>query len=278
MIERHKLYLPKSKREVDLEISIPRYNDNIIFDTLYLLDGQNAFNDNRAAFGRSIRATKYLRYYGKVLNKRILGIAIYNSGSDMGRVNEYTPFKIDNPASLDWQTQDIQICNNFCDDFINTIIPYIENKYNTYKSPDHRFIYGSSLAAITALYLAFKYKNSFNYVGAFSTASFLFEKEFYNFLDNNINTNKRIFLYVGKKESSDAMYDTNVYYNSSIKLLKYLRSKDINTRLVIDPNGSHNEETWGNHLSEFINYIYYDDIIISPRSYKQTVNEEKDED
>ena len=46
MIDRYKLYLPKSKREVTIEVSGPRNKKNILFDTFYLLDGQNAFRDS----------------------------------------------------------------------------------------------------------------------------------------------------------------------------------------------------------------------------------------
>ena len=44
------------------------------------------------------------------------------------------------------------------------------------------------------------------------------------------------------------------------KLIKECKNR---VRLSIDPNGYHNEETWGNHLSEFINFIYFEDIIVT---------------
>ena len=125
MIEYYTIFLPKSNREVKLEISGPRYRNGIKFDTFYLLDGQNAFLDSHAAFGRSIRATKCFSIAAKEMNKRILGVAIHNSGSDLGRVNEYAPFKIVNSPIDEWNKQDITECQNFCDDFINTIIPFI---------------------------------------------------------------------------------------------------------------------------------------------------------
>lgn len=262
MNESYKLYLPKSKREIKLDISLPKNREGITFDTLYFLDGQNAFSDSKAAFGRSIRATKALNSTAKYLHKRILGVAIHNSGTDLGRVNEYTPFYLTNEESLKYQTQNIETCHNFCDDFISTIIPFIETKYKTYKDPEHRFIYGSSLAANTAIYLAFKYKNSFNYIGAFSTASFLFEEEFISFIKDNKDTNKKIFLYVGEKEESDAMYQRDTYLNSSKLLFDTFKSLGNRIRLSVDVNGLHNEETWGNHIKEFINFIYFDDDII----------------
>lgn len=265
MVEYYTLYLPKSNREVRIEISVPRFREGIIFDTLYLLDGQNAFKDSHAAFGRSIRATKALSFAAKEMGKRILGVAIHNSGSDLGRINEYTPFLIDNPAAIEWNSQDLNICYDYCYDFINTIVPFIESNYNTYKSPEHRFIYGSSLAAITAIYMGFKYENMFKYIGAFSTASFLFENEFYKFLNKNQNSLKDVFIYVGGNESSDEIYAQDAYIKSAYDLYHYLKNNGNRTRLVIDPKGIHNEECWGNHLLDFINFIYNEDIYFSTK-------------
>ena len=226
MIDFYNLYLPNSKREVKIEVSVSRKKDNVTFDTLYLLDGQNAFSDERASFGRSIRATKHLSFAAKDMNKRILGVAIYNSGSEIGRINEYSPFKIKNTLVNEWKENDVNECYNFCEDLINTIIPFIESKYNVYKDPNHRFIYGSSLAATTAMYLGFKYPNSFNVIGAFSPASFLFHDEFFKFLKDNININKRVFLYYGKKEISDTMKICGLYEDEAIDLYNFFKHKN----------------------------------------------------
>lgn len=261
MNEYYNLYLPLSKREVKIEISIPRYKEDILFDTLYLLDGQNAFKDSHAAFGRSIRATKHLMFAAKEMNKRIVGVAIHNPGTDMGRVNEYSPFKISKTLLDDWKNNDPNICECFCLDLINTIIPFIENKYNVKKTPESRFIYGSSLAATTAIYLAFKYPFSFNYVGAFSPATFLFEQEFFKFLNENIDNKKNVFIYYGRKEISDSMKKSGLYEKSSFKLYDFFKEHNINTRLIISSSGLHNEENWDNAFLDFINFIYYKDII-----------------
>ena len=181
MIEYLNIFLPKSKKEVKIEISVPRYyHQNTKFDTLYLLDGQNAFKDANASFNRAIRATKYLGYMASQTNQKIIGVAIHNAESEMGRINEYTPFKITNPAEENWIEHDINQCHNFCYDLINTIIPYIEHKYPT---THNRYIYGSSLAAITAIYLGYKY-DVFKAIGAFSCASFLCS-EFNDFIIKN---------------------------------------------------------------------------------------------
>lgn len=258
MNESYKLYLPNLKKEVKIEVSLPRNNDGIKFDTLYFLDGQNAFKDSHAAFGRSIRATKHLGFAAKELNKRIIGVAIHNAGTDIGRNNEYSPWKIEAKGSR--FKNNPKICEAFCKDFVDYIIPFIENKYNVHKDKSHRFIYGSSLAAVTALYLTYKYE-AFDVCGAFSTANFLFPSTFYKFLDENINKKRHIFLYVGKDEESDDLFDNKIYLDSSIKLLNYFESKNTNARLVISSKGVHNEESWDKAFIDFISFIYSKNII-----------------
>jgi predicted alpha/beta superfamily hydrolase len=260
MNEFYKLYLPKTQREVKIEVSIPKYRTHISFDTLYFLDGQNAFSDARASFGRSIRATKHLNFAAKEMGKRIIGVAIHNADSEMGRINEYSPFKIDFFTDK-WRNNEVMKCFNFCDDLVNTIIPFIESKYDVRPNPENRYIYGSSLAAVTAIYTAFKYPNSFNYVGAFSTASFLFEEALFKFLNKNINTNKKVFLYYGKNEISDQMTLTGLYEDAAHKLYSFFKENNIKTRVVVSTSGEHNEENWDRNFLDFINFIYYDDII-----------------
>lgn len=260
MLEYYKLYLPKSKREVKIEVSVPRVRKDIVFDTLYFLDGQNAFKDSHASFGKSIGGTKALHFAAKNMKKRILGVAIYNSGSDLGRINEYSPFKIQNPAATNWQEHDVQNCFSFCEDLIHTIIPFVEKKYACHKSSKHRFIYGSSLAAITAIYLGLNY-SAFSTIGAFSAASFLFEGDVISFIKAKASRDKSIFLYVGENEFSDEIYKSSDYINSAKFIYNTIKDLGIRTRLVIDSKGQHNEATWEKHLIDYINFIYYEDII-----------------
>lgn len=258
MIEYVKIFLPKTKREVKIEISLPRYYDNsTLFDTIYFLDGQNAFKDSHAAFHRAIRATKYLGYTASITNRKIIGIAIYNAESDMGRINEYTPFHITNAATEEWKNQDITICHNFCDDLVEVIIPYIEKKFNT---SQNRFIYGSSLAALTAIYLGYKY-DVFQGIGAFSTASFLCKEEFNQFIKKNIKPNIKLFLYVGRQEVSDGSYDQKLYYNTSLELYHFIKKYSNQVRLVVSESGVHCEAAWEKQLLDFFSFLYFDNII-----------------
>jgi len=264
MIEYFKIYLPKTKREVKIEVSIPRnyQRTNTKFDTMYLLDGQNAFKDSHATFNRSIRASKHMGFVAAATGKKTIGVAVYNAESEMGRINEYTPFLITNAADPIWaKKQDLTVCQNFCDDFINVIIPFIDNRYPTIKESSHRYIYGSSLAALTAIYLAYNFPNTFGAIGAYSTASFLCADEFYNFINNHIDPNIRLFLYVGRRETSDGSYDEELYFNASKIIYDIALKHNGKVRLVVSDSGTHCEACWDKNLIDFFSFIHSDGII-----------------
>lgn len=255
MTELFKLYLPNVKREITIELSIPK-NSHQEMDTLYFLDGQNAFTDQHATYKRSIRASKYLNQISEETGRPILGVGIYNAESDLGRISEYAPFKLTNLASSAWKKQDLAWFQHFCKDFINLIIPTIESRFNI---SSHRFIYGSSLAALTAIYLGYHY-NLFEGIGAFSTASFLCPKAMEEFIKKEFKPAVKLFLYVGKKEISDDLYDEELYYQTAKDLHKLTRRLGGHTRLVISQKGTHCEAFWEKQLMEFLSFLYFDSI------------------
>lgn len=259
MIDNYSLYLPNSKREVRIQVSSPRYKDNIVFDTVYFLDGQNAFSDQVSAFGRSIRATKHIGSVARHIGKRIIGVAVFNSGSDMGRVNEYSPWKMTTTFTPEWANSDPEECKKYHYDFLHTIIPFIESKY---KTSGKRGIYGSSLGAVMAAYMCF-YDDTFDSCGLYSLASFLFEPHFTNFVLEKIENikKKRVFIYVGKEEQSDDRDTKDTFLKTSLVFNKILTDNDVKSRLVISIYGVHNEETWDRNFMDYLTFIYFDNII-----------------
>lgn len=265
MIEKMNLYCPNLRRKLKISVSIPKNykQSDVEFDALYMLDGQNIFKDSDAAFGRSLRMGKYLAIMARKYNKRICCIAIHNSESDLGRINEYTPFPIEMKASEEWDSHDLSISKAYTKDFISTIIPYINSRYPIKKNPQNNFIMGSSLGALYAIYIANTYPKYFSGVGLFSPATFLCKTALRSHLTKNLNKNLRSFIYVGLEETSDDCFDKSLYFDEAKMLYSQLKENNCKTRLSISSSGTHDEETWEKHIMEFLSFMYYDDIILS---------------
>lgn len=249
MLNDYKIHLNKSNRDINITVYKPRCMDNL--KCLYLLDGQNAFNDTKTMYGRSLRLINILKYLEKY-NINVMAIGI---PSDDRRNDEYSPFKIKTKAILDGSSNDISYNHSFSDDVINSIIPFIEKKYNIKPDSNNRIIYGSSLGAIESLYLGLSY-DAFSNIGAFSLASFIYDNEFSDFILSTLNVNKRVFIYVGEREESDSEFMPIDYLNSAYDLKKLLDSKGINNKLVINKIGRHNEKSWSYFIPDFLKYIF----------------------
>jgi hypothetical protein len=57
------------------------------------------------------------------------------------------------------------------------------------------------------------------------------------------------------------MEKSGLYEKEGLDLYKFFKDNNIKTRLIISANGEHNEENWDRAFLDFINFIYYDDII-----------------
>lgn len=262
MIKKISLYCKTLKRKLELAISIPAdyKTSQIKYDALFMLDGENIFKDSEASFGRSLRMGKFLASMANKFDKRICCIGIYNAGSEMGRINEYTPFKIEGVSSDEWKKQDTNVCRAFTKDLVDVVIPYIKEEFNI---SDTSFIMGSSLGALYVCYLTNSYPGLFKGCGLFSCASFLCANALTKHLEKNRDKDLRNFIYVGLNEKSDEIFDSKIYYNEAKRLYDIFKDNDIKVRLSVDASGIHNEATWEKHIMEFLSFMYSDDIIYS---------------
>lgn len=239
MFDTHNLTLTKSNVNVTLKVFIPDNKKNEKLPTMYFFDGQNTYFDEEATYKRSLRAHKYL-------NKRnILGVAITGYYNEDDRDSTYCPYKL-------YEEHNPDICINFIDDLKEIIIPFIQSKYNVYTDRNHQILYGSSLAAITALYAGFKY-DLFKYIASFSTASFICEKELFNFIKEN-KKDIDVYLYVGTNEKSDSKFNELDYLLAAHKLFDLLRLNNMATTLKVKKKGIHNEKDWQKALKKFLKY------------------------
>lgn len=224
------------------------FNDKLpITNVYYFLDGQNIFKDKEATFGRSLRVNKHL----KKLDQGYLAVAIHSEKSDKGRFNMYSPYPLSNTYLNDF-INDTSLYAKFIDDFINTIIPTFEHNLKVAK----RYLITSSLACLTSLDLTIKYPTLFTSVALFSPAFFLADNDIYLSLENmkDIKLPKQ-YIFVGKKEFSDDIYDNLLYVNTATKFYDYLLRNKQKASLVINKNGHHNEATWERYFSRFLNMI-----------------------
>ncbi len=197
------------------------------FPVIYLNDGQNLFNEQTAAFGEW-GIDECLDSLQNQIGREVIIVGVDNGNGK--RMTEYNPYdhlqfgKGEGKAYVDF--------------LVNTLKPYIDNKYRTKKSVDFTIIGGSSMGADISLFACFEYPNIFGSALLFSPA-FWVTPGLYEAAENFTTTHQpKFYFYAGGKESTTMVSDMN-------KMTGILEKKNnIQIRKVINPLGQHNEASW----------------------------------
>ncbi len=217
-----------------------------ITEAFYFLDGQNAFLDKKATYKRSLRANRYLKH----IKDGYIAIAIHCPYNDRDRLNNYSPFIIENSYLTDF-INNPELCHLFIKELILEIIPMLEKNYKI----KNRHLIASSLAASFGTYLN-SIDDSFNHMALFSIANFLFKKEMQSHLKKHPISNARLFIAVGENEESDGCYDKELYLNTALDYKKYLDTIKANYEFFIYPKGKHHESSWEKYFKEYLKRVY----------------------
>ena len=267
MIETFEMRIPQLNVKRTIRVYLPlSYNEQSSsrYPVLYMQDGQNLFDDNTAYGGQSWGVRKTLEEFEK--NNKLKGVIVV--GVDNGcneRRNEYLPW-VSKTAEMYFGIKEKVGGKGdaFADFFAKDLKSYIDKKYRTLSEKENTAIAGSSMGALISVYISAKYPDVYGTIGAFSTASYLAEKEFLEYLKKNVtDNNQKYYISVGTKETSNDSFKEfpTVYLNCSENLNEVLRFKGIpskNIFYVIGENEIHNEKCWADRFPQFVEWSYCD--------------------
>ena len=239
-------------REVRMYVSLPvNYNlTEEFYPVLYMCDGQNLFDDLQATYGESWGILEAYKNFPNLPELIIVGIE-----SNDDRNNELVPFK------FQFET-DEKIWGGKTDDFlefiVNTLKPYINQRYRTFKSAKNTGIMGSSFGGVCATYAALKYSNQFTKFGCVSNAYFPIYKEISELIKkSDLSKIKKIYLDVGTKESENKIHN-KAYLESNQGIFEILKSKldPEKIKFEIIEGAIHHESAWETRFPKIINFLF----------------------
>ena len=221
------------KRHVKISVYLPKnYNSNDnTYNSVFLLDGQNAFYDNYSDSGLSMKLANTLDEN----DIQTVIFAIHSPKNPDWRLSEFIPFNINNP------NLDHTLANKFVTFFEETLIPLLEFRY---RLNDNKAIIGFNEGAISASYIA-SYIDKFKTVGLFSPIINSCKEESINLFSKIVN-NQIIYLYFGglDNEMSESCYE----------IFKLLDSSN-NQNIILDYEETQTNDipAWSKHITSFIN-------------------------
>lgn len=202
------------------------------YPVIYMHDAQNLFDKETSYVGE----WKVDEYLDTISNIEVIVVGIEHGNEK--RVDELTPYKNEKYGG---GQGDLYLT------FIkNTLKPYIDITYRTFKDTKNTTIFGSSLGGLISFYAAIKYPQTFGNAGVFSP-SFWFNSEIYDFTSKiEISSTTKFFFLMGTEEGETAISNQN-------KMIDLLKEKGVTKEHIINKvidGGKHNEGFWSQYFPE----------------------------
>lgn len=220
----------------------PNYEEKKSFPVLYLLDGQNLFDENLAYAGEW-RVDETLDEIYQEKGRGFIAVGIENGKQD--RIAEYTEV-----VHSKYGGGQAESHAKFLLDFV---IPIVQNTFKTDNRAKNNLIGGSSLGGIMALYLGLNHPQYFQNILSFSPSIWFYEKEVSQIYHlSKSNQKQRFFIETGSLEGEEM---TNIVEPLKDVLIDQgISKKHIHAQIIQDQN--HNEAFWASEFKKSIIFLF----------------------
>jgi predicted alpha/beta superfamily hydrolase len=232
-------HIPQLNRTRRIWIYLPESygkNKEERFPVLYMHDGQNLF-DNLTSFSGEWGVDEFLD--STTLAKCIV-VGIDHGGEK--RLKEYNPYNHKKYGKGEGR--------RYVKFLVETLKPYIDNKFQTHPDKNNTFIAGSSMGGLISMFAVLEYPKIFGAAGVFSPAFWVAGKKiFEDIRKKGKKVDSKIYLYAGKKEGERMVPDML----KAFEILTKVSPAKIHT--VIRDEGTHSEEQWRKEFPLFYQII-----------------------
>lgn len=249
----------RSKRRITLWLP-PQYRSDLKskFPVVYFLDGQNVFDNQRAAFGVEWQADETAKRFSQSPSDRpLILVAIDNSEN---RMDEYTSVE-DKIAG--------KTAGGRADEYLRFLTtelkPWIDREYRTLDSPDSTALIGSSLGGLFVLYALHQHPDVFGKGAAMSPSLFWGQEQMLTLFskpntDSSISIKQRLWLDIGTLEGASAEGQSKAVAHTEqlAKLLKQNFPDRFTVQTQIESDAKHHEAAWARRLPNALEFLFHD--------------------
>jgi len=239
------VYSPELQVTKQIRVSLPcsYATSNKKYPVLYMLDGQNLFDDVDAYAGEwgideamdSVCA----------INKLPAIIVGIDHAGDL-RLSEYSPYPI--------KKYDVKPQGDAFAAFVAiTLKLKIDSMYRTLPGREYTGICGSSAGAVESMHILLKYNNVFAKAGIFSPAFWTNEDNFVYAEQANITATSKVYFVAGAREDD---YSVMKDLEQMHYILLDKKNEFIQTRYIIQGDGKHTESFWRAEFFDAFMWLY----------------------
>ncbi len=241
-------YPKKGDRQV--WIYVPKHCEGDILPVIYMLDGQNLFDENSTPYGswEAAKAVEYEQHNG-ALGAVIVGIDNGNKWRDC----ELTPGCIGEVQLREYLCEDFEPEGEIFDGFLmNTVIPFVEEHYPVRTDREGISVCGSSSGGLMAFYAGIEHSRKFSLIGALSPAFLCYtETDWRKYLTEKIAADMPyLYIYTGGGDELEQMIFQSVEMMYDL-LPEVGYPYDMMNEVVLFEN-KHNEIAWREIFKDFL--------------------------
>ena len=214
------------------------------YPVMYMFDGHNVFFDSHATYGKSWGMSEYMDEN----KKQLIIVAVECNHQGYQRLSEYSPvdFVFPDAGAIKGRGKE------YMEWLINTLKPYIDEKYPTLTDRENTSIAGSSMGGLMSLYAVCSYNHIFQKAACISPSFWVGKDRILDIIaDSPIGADSSVYIDYGSLELPN-------HSNSSEALFSVTRSlltRRARVALNIVPGGAHNESSWEKQIPVFMQFF-----------------------
>lgn len=243
----HTAFLPfPDKDDRKVWIYVPQHNENEKMPVIYMMDGQNLFDENSTPHGSwgIISAIENE-------DKKVIVVGIDNG--NVYRDSELTPKSIGEIQYRELLNDIFTPQGEIFDDFLmNTVIPYVESNFPVKAGKKFTSVCGSSSGGLQAFFAGVEHSDKFGFIGAFSPAFLCYtENDWRSYLLQKITSDMPyLYIYTGNGDELEEMIFESVEMMYDL-LPETGYPYDMMNEVVMFEN-EHNEKAWREIFPDFL--------------------------
>ncbi len=239
-------------------------DSSVPYSTIYMLDGQTVLT-TEFEFTTELRSWNVAQHANALMNATDNKAILVCINTMMDRDSELTPKLSESvlPHNTKYPKADL-----FADFLCNTLMPYVQEKYNVYKDAQHTALAGSSIAGMGTLYLAMEHPDKIGTAGVLSPSTWVYDEEEWKtyFASKTFGDESALLYFYSGSYGNDTGYCAEPTYNDLIDA-GYPKDKLIFSKLE---EGRHDPEHWSNIYPEFLEAVFYQKVAGLPFGEKIT--------
>ena len=250
MIERFRIHFAPGSDERVVSVCLPHgyHASDEHYPVMYMFDGQNAFEDDQASYGKSWGLHEFLDSW----KKPVIIVGLQSSPEGDRRLAEYCPYHL---APRRWEG--LRGRGRATMDFIaKTLKPMIDSRYRTMPERACTGVMGDSMGALMSLYAVTAYNDVFSKAACVSPAlAMCYPQILHECREDEVNPDTRVYLSWGENEARDKKALAHMTAQS-LEIANVLMAKGARVYPYMQEDGRHCEEDWCRQTAEFMRFLW----------------------